>query len=70
VERALDLGRLTEALGERPGESPRRLPTPRELQELLADAEMRVFLRQTEIPDDLIRAGWYLHGVASANSAP
>jgi superfamily II DNA/RNA helicase len=69
MERALDLNRLTEALGERPADSPRRLPTPEELQELLADAEMRVFLRQTEIPDDLIRAGWYLHGVASANAA-
>jgi len=68
LESALDLGRLAEALGEQFSES-RRLPSAQELQELLADAEMGIFLRQTEIPRDLIRTGWYLHGIASANAA-
>ena len=69
MERALDLGRLTEALGEHAIASPRRLPTPQELQDHLADAEIRIFLRQPELTEDLIRTGWYLHGVASANAA-
>lgn len=70
MESALDLTHLAEALGDRPKGRPRRLPTPTELQELLAEAEMHMFLRQTEIPDELIRTAWYLHGIASSNRAP
>lgn len=65
MERALDLRDLTIALGEHPGE-PRRLPSPAELQSLMADTEIRMFTGRLAAPDELIRAAWYLHGVASA----
>jgi len=64
MERALDLDLLRGALGNRTG-----LPSPEELQELLANAEVQLFLRQSELPVDLIRAAWYLHSVASVDRA-
>ncbi len=65
MDRALDLRLLQEALD---GQQP-TLPSPDELQDLLAEAETRLFLRQTVIPDDLLRVGWFLHAVASVNRA-
>jgi hypothetical protein len=45
------------------------LPTAEELQQLLAQTEVQIFLNQRELPDSLLTTGWYLHGVASADSA-
>lgn len=60
MERALNRDDLTLALGELP-----EVPSPRELQRLLADAELSLFAGRPEIPDELVRTGWYLHAVAS-----
>jgi hypothetical protein len=60
VERALDHDNLTLALGELPD-----VPTPEELQQLLADAELALFAARADVPDTLVRAGWYLHAIAS-----
>jgi hypothetical protein len=64
VERALDLGLLTAALADRTG-----VPTAQELQQLMADVEVQLFLRRAEIPQELLNAAWYLHAVASVNQA-
>jgi hypothetical protein len=64
VERALNLEDLSGALGEHHAAS--ALPSSLELQSLLADTEVRLFAGQPSVSDELIRAGWYLHGVASA----
>jgi hypothetical protein len=64
VERALDLELLTAALAGRSG-----VPTAQELQQLMADVEVQLFLRRAEIPQELIDAAWYLHAVASVNQA-
>jgi hypothetical protein len=45
------------------------LPTGEELQDLLARTEVRLFLNQRDIPDSLLLTGWFLHGVASADTA-
>jgi hypothetical protein len=60
VERALDRDDLTAALGELPA-----IPTPAELQRLLADAELALFAARADVPESLVRAGWYLHAVGS-----
>lgn len=60
MERALDHDDLTVALGELPA-----IPTPQELQRLLADAELGLFASRAAVPESLIRAGWYLHAVGS-----
>ncbi len=64
MERALDLELLTNALAGRTG-----IPTAQELQQLMADVEVQLFLRRTEIPQELLNAAWYLHAVASVNQA-
>lgn len=64
MDRSLDLDALSEALG-----AQRRLPTPEELQQLLGDAEVQLFLRRTEIPDALLETAWFLHAVASVDQA-
>jgi hypothetical protein len=68
MDRALGLDTLQEALGTHP-ESERPLPTAEQLQELLGNTEARLFLNQQVLPDDLLRTAWYLHGVASADTA-
>ena len=45
------------------------LPTAEQLQSLLAEAEIDLFLNRHRIPPALLRAAWYLHGVASASRA-
>jgi hypothetical protein len=60
VERALDPSLLAAALGIDEG-----LPTAEELQRLIAEAEMRLFVAQPEVPPELVDLGWYLHAVAS-----
>ena len=64
MERALDLGLLAAALDGRTG-----IPTAQELQQLMADVEVQLFLRHPEIPQQLIDAAWYLHAVASVDQA-
>ena len=64
MERALDLGLLTAALAGRTG-----IPDAEELQQLMADVEVQLFLRRAEIPQELLDAAWYLHAVASVNQA-
>lgn len=64
MERALDLELLAAALDGRTG-----IPTAQELQQLMADVEVQLFLRSSEIPQQLINAAWYLHAVASVDQA-
>ena len=64
MERALNLGLLTAALGNRSN-----LPTPAELQRLIADMEVQLFLRTSEMPEQLLDAAWYLHAIASVDQA-
>ncbi|MGE2833885.1 DEAD/DEAH box helicase [Mycobacterium sp. SMC-4] len=45
------------------------LPTPETLQQLLAQAEIELFIGRAAVGQDLIRTGWYLHGVASADAS-
>ncbi len=63
MDRALRRDELTLALGEL-----QRIPSPDELQQLLADAELSLFAARPEIPDDLVRTGWYLHAIASTGA--
>jgi hypothetical protein len=68
VERALDLAALTEALGDhRHLLLPGLLPTPGELQALMVEMEARLILREPRTPEEVLRAGWYLHAVASSD---
>ncbi|MGH2763549.1 MAG: DEAD/DEAH box helicase [Thermoleophilaceae bacterium] len=55
---------LALALGQRD-----RLPSPEELQRLLAQAEVNLFVHQPRLPEAALAAGWYLHGVASSPAA-
>jgi hypothetical protein len=64
VERSLDLALLGGALGERSG-----LPTPAELQDLMANAEIGLLLQRSGVSPTLIETAWYLHGVASVSQA-
>ena len=45
------------------------LPSATQLQDLIAGTEVGLFLHSQELSDELIRTAWYLHGVASADSA-
>ncbi|MEJ7655475.1 MAG: DEAD/DEAH box helicase [Thermoleophilaceae bacterium] len=60
MERALNRDDLNLALGELP-----EIPDAGELQRLLADAELSLFAGRPDVPDELVRAGWYLHAIAS-----
>jgi superfamily II DNA/RNA helicase len=64
VERSLDLGLLTAALDGRTG-----IPSAEEVQELMAQMEVQLFLRRPELDPQLLDAAWYLHGVASVDRA-
>ena len=61
MERALDIELLTNALGDH-----RRLPSPANLQELLADAEIGLFIGRANLEPRLLDAAWYLQSVATA----
>ena len=61
MERALDLAKLTNALG-----THTLLPSPADLQRLLADTEIALFTRQAPIADGLLDTAWYLQSVATA----
>ena len=64
MERALDLELLADALAGRTG-----IPDAGELQRLMADVEVQLFVRHAEIPQELLDAAWYLHAVASVDQA-
>ena len=64
MERALDLGLLRASLGDR-----LNLPSAEELQDLMAQMELQLFLRESQIPEGLIESAWYLHAVASVSEA-
>ncbi|WP_413768924.1 DEAD/DEAH box helicase [Rhodococcus pyridinivorans] len=64
MERSLDFDLLNSALGGRTG-----LPTAGQLQQLMADIEVGLILRQPEMDVQLIETAWYLHGVASVDEA-
>lgn len=64
MERALNREKLALALDGRT-----RLPSAEELQRLLAQAEVNLFVQQPRVSDETLATGWYLHGVASSPSA-
>ena len=64
MERALELATLGLALGDHES-----LPSPVELQRLIADTETGLFIQRGEIPSRLISTAWYLHGIASVPEA-
>lgn len=66
MDRALRREHLQDALGTH---SPGVLPTVDELITLIADVEIQAFMANFEVGDELVRAAWYLHGVASAAEA-
>ena len=65
MERALDLDLLSGALG---GTRP-NLPSAEELQQMMAQMEVQLFLRRSHVDPALLDAAWYLHGIASVSSA-
>lgn len=65
MERALNQEILRQALGQHSADLS-VLPTASDLQEMLAETEVRLFTGRTEVSADLLRTAWYLHGVASA----
>jgi len=64
MERALNVEMLRNALGDQQG-----VPTAEELQSRLADSEIALFLRRSDVPPDLLRSAWFLHAVASVDRA-
>jgi hypothetical protein len=64
MERALSLDLLVGALAGRTG-----LPTAEEVQQLMADVEVQLFLQRAQIPQPLLDSAWYLHAVASVDQA-
>ena len=66
MERTLSLPVLQEALGPpEPGE----LPSPEELMRLIADIEIGAIMSRFDIPDEVLRTAWYLHGVCAQTDA-
>jgi DEAD/DEAH box helicase len=64
VDRSLRRDLLELALG---GADDRPLPTAAELQELLAEAEIRLVTQQPHVEQELLDTAWYLHGIASVS---
>lgn len=65
MERSLNLAQIQDALGQH-----ETLPTPEELRRLMANLEVELFRHQLQVPDSVLTAGWYLHGIASSSAAP
>ncbi len=65
MERSLDLAQIEDALGRH-----ETLPTPEEFRRLMANLEVELFRHQLQVPDSVLTAGWYLHGIASSSAAP
>ncbi|WP_117213178.1 DEAD/DEAH box helicase [Allorhizocola rhizosphaerae] len=64
MERALGIELLRGALAGRS-----EIPTAEELQRLLGDVEVQLFLQEEDLPNELLEAAWYLHAVASVDRA-
>ena len=64
MDRALNFDRIALALG-----THEMLPSPAELRQLMADLEVQLFRHRLNLPADVRKAAWYLHGVASSPSA-
>jgi hypothetical protein len=64
MERSLNPELLGLALGEHEA-----LPSPEELSQLLANAELALLMRDQNVPNELVATGWYLHGIASSKYA-
>jgi hypothetical protein len=64
VERALDPDRLRLALGDHDA-----LPSPQELSDAIADAEVRALLGPVALSDQTLSVAWYLLSVASVKPA-
>ena len=62
MDRALDPDLLQLALGEADN-----LPSPDELSQLLAEAELALLLNDPSVSDELTDLGWYLHAIASSH---
>jgi hypothetical protein len=63
LDRALDTNSLVTALG-----THAKLPSPTELRQLLADAEIGLFTQTGEIGNGLLDSAWYLQSIATARS--
>lgn len=61
MDRALSIDTLTAALGQHP-----RLPSPAQLQQLLANTEISLFTGQAVVEEGLVDTAWYLQAVATA----
>lgn len=66
MDRALDRDRLAEALGQH---ELGPLPTADELANLLAQVEVQAVIASSDVDSRVLRAAWYLHGIASAANA-
>lgn len=66
MDRALNPELLAEALGLH---ELGPLPTPEELVNLLAEVEVQAIIAPGDVDSGVLRAAWYLHGVASAANA-
>lgn len=64
MERSLDPELLSLALGQH-----NNLPTPRELSELMAQAELAILMGTPQVSEEVLAVGWYLHGVATSKYA-
>jgi hypothetical protein len=64
MDRSLNHEQISLALGQHGN-----LPSPEQLAELLATAELNLLLHQTRMSPELEPVGWYLHGVASSKYA-
>lgn len=64
MERSLDPDLLRLALGQHAN-----LPTPEELSELMAQAELAILVGNPQMSEDMLAVGWYLHGVATSDYA-
>jgi hypothetical protein len=64
MDRALDPRLIAIALGDHES-----LPSPEEVSQLLASAELALLLQSPEVSVQLIALGWYLHAIASSKSA-
>lgn len=67
MDRALRVEDLADALGS--GHPDGALPTVEELIDLIAEVEVRAFIRPDELDNQMVEAAWYLHAIASAANA-
>ncbi len=64
MERYLKVESLRMALGDQAN-----LPSAEELQRLMAETEISLFKGTIDVPESLLKTGWYLHSVASSRKS-